>query len=223
LYDADRIRDVAGANAKSLVSEQLSLILDPDDKEVVAAAKKNGIADDWIKSAQDSPVYKLVKRWKIALPLHPEFRTLPMLFYIPPLSPVAASFEQGFYNLPEHGLFTDADNGRIPLKYLANIFAAGESGVVETALQRLWLVRMYQRAQTVGDASHEEIAAILTETQLSEGELREVFELIALPRFKDRFVMPPYHRELDIEVTENPLKHKFETGFGFNPLPGRGP
>jgi nitrate reductase beta subunit len=83
LYDADRIREVAGADVSSIVSRQLSLILDPNDREVVAAARKNGIADDWIKSAQDSPVYKLVKRWKIALPLHPEFRTLPMLFYIP--------------------------------------------------------------------------------------------------------------------------------------------
>lgn len=26
--------------------------------------------------------------WKIALPLHPEYRTMPMVWYIPPLSPI---------------------------------------------------------------------------------------------------------------------------------------
>ena len=34
----------------------------------------------------------------IALPLHPEFRTLPMLFYVPPLGPVLAKVENGVYD-----------------------------------------------------------------------------------------------------------------------------
>ncbi|MEZ5068816.1 MAG: hypothetical protein R2847_10175 [Bacteroidia bacterium] len=37
----------------------------------------NGIAESTIEAAQKSPVYKFVKVWKLALPLHPEFRTLP--------------------------------------------------------------------------------------------------------------------------------------------------
>ena len=48
-----------------------------------------------IESAQRSPVYKFVMDWKIALPPHIEFRTLPMLFYVPPMSPVMANFEDG--------------------------------------------------------------------------------------------------------------------------------
>ena len=36
-----------------------------------------------------SPVYELAVRHRVALPLHPEYRTLPMVWYIPPLSPVA--------------------------------------------------------------------------------------------------------------------------------------
>ena len=38
--------------------------------------------------AQRSPVYKLIKEYDLALPLHPEYRTMPMVWYIPPLSPV---------------------------------------------------------------------------------------------------------------------------------------
>ena len=44
-----------------------------------------------IESAQRSPVWKYVIQWKLALPLHAEYRTLPMLFYVPPLLPVMAS------------------------------------------------------------------------------------------------------------------------------------
>jgi nitrate reductase beta subunit len=51
-------------------------------------AKKDGISDGVIESAQNSPVYKFVMEWKIALPPHIEYRTLPMLFYVPPMSPV---------------------------------------------------------------------------------------------------------------------------------------
>ena len=40
------------------------------------------------------PTYKFVKKWGMALPLHSEFRTLPMLFYVPPLLPVMAVLEQ---------------------------------------------------------------------------------------------------------------------------------
>ncbi len=33
-------------------------------------------------------VYALAKVYKVALPLHPEYRTMPMVWYVPPLSPV---------------------------------------------------------------------------------------------------------------------------------------
>ena len=39
-------------------------------------------------AAQQSPVYRLIADYRVALPLHPEFRTLPMVWYVPPLSPV---------------------------------------------------------------------------------------------------------------------------------------
>jgi nitrate reductase beta subunit len=64
------------------------VLLDPFDPKVISAARSAGIPDDWIVAAQRSPVYKMVKRWRVAFPLHPEFRTLPMVFYVPPLSPV---------------------------------------------------------------------------------------------------------------------------------------
>eukprot|EP01030_Chromulinospumella_sphaerica_P034319 gene34319-biopygen8430 len=46
---------------------------------VIAEARKHGIPESWIESAQKSPVYKMAMEWKIAFPLHPEYRTLPMV------------------------------------------------------------------------------------------------------------------------------------------------
>ena len=55
--------------------------------------RRDGIADDWIEAARRSPVYAMCKRWRIALPLHPEYRTMPMVWYVPPLSPVESMVE----------------------------------------------------------------------------------------------------------------------------------
>ena len=51
--------------------------------------REQGIPHDWIEAARRSPVYALAVQHRVALPLHPEYRTLPMVWYIPPLSPVA--------------------------------------------------------------------------------------------------------------------------------------
>src|SRR5699024_12365239 len=47
-----------------------------------------GIPEDWIDAARRSPIRALIDDYKVALPLHPEYRTMPMVWYIPPLSPV---------------------------------------------------------------------------------------------------------------------------------------
>src|SRR6185312_7243245 len=97
LYDADRIEDAAKHPDEELVEAQREIILDPFDPVVIAQAREDGVEDNVIESAQRSPVYRFVKQWKIALPLHPEFRTLPMLFYVPPLLPVAGSTHDEIY------------------------------------------------------------------------------------------------------------------------------
>ena len=55
--------------------------------------------DGTLAAAQNSPAYKFVKVWKLALPLHAEYRTIAMMFYIPPLSPVVSTIEEGLIRL----------------------------------------------------------------------------------------------------------------------------
>ena len=118
LYDASRIEQVACHPDEELIDAHRSLILDPDDPAVIAAARANGVHDSVIEAAQRSPVYKFVKEWKIALPPHLEFRTLPMLFYVPPMSPVMANQTNGTVAHVSDELFHDLDAARVPMKFL---------------------------------------------------------------------------------------------------------
>ena len=44
----------------------------------------------------------------------------------------------------------------------------------------------------------------------------------ALFTFKDRFVIPPMHREQAMDMMEDPHEHREEVGFGFVGAPRRG-
>ena len=63
-----------------------------------------------------------------------------------------------------------------------------------------------------------------------ENQLRQVtgqyeeamYRLTTIPTLADRFVLPPYHREMAIEAWEDPLDHKGETGLGYVQIPIRG-
>ena len=146
LYDADKIAEVAATpNEKDLYQAQCDMFLDPNDPEVIAAARKEGIPQNWLDAAQASPVYKMAMDWKVALPLHPEYRTLPMVWYIPPLSPIQNAVEQGSVGM--NGEIPDLKSLRIPLKYLANLLTAGDEAPVIRALERMIAMRAYKRAE----------------------------------------------------------------------------
>jgi nitrate reductase beta subunit len=222
LYDADRIEEVALRRDEELVEAQRSLILDPNDREVAAAASANGVHDSVIEAARKSPVYKFVKTWKIALPPHIEYRTLPMLFYVPPLSPVMSMQKDG--KPIEHAsddLFHDIDESRVPLRFLANLFGAGHEGKVRYALRKQKAVRWYRRAVTVGDVPLDKAERMLREADSAPEEAEAIYRLSALCKFEDRFVIPPMHREEAIAMAADPLEHKHSSGFGFLSGPWR--
>jgi nitrate reductase beta subunit len=142
LYDADGIPEAMQAPNEELVDRQRELILDPFDPEVIAAARANGLSDELITTAQRSPVYRYVKEWKMALPLHPEYRTLPMLFYVPPLSPVISSTqESGAQRVEGTNLFSTLDSARLPVHYIASMLSAGNTAHVISSYQKMIAVR----------------------------------------------------------------------------------
>ncbi|GAB4370872.1 MAG: nitrate reductase subunit beta [Calditrichia bacterium] len=213
LYDADRIEEIAKAAPEKLVQLQREIILNPTDPSVVEHARSNNIHDAMIQAAQQSPVYRFVKEWELALPLHPEFRTLPMLFYVPPLLPVMGNQHNETYQSAQD-FFSSLENARIPIQYLAALFSAGNTQVVAQAYKKLIAVRLFKRAQSVGDISEEEIKKALNAGNTSPEEAEAIYQLTSLSTFKERFVIPPMAREMAIESWEDPLSRKNEAGVG---------
>jgi nitrate reductase beta subunit len=219
LYDAEIISEVASADDNNLVDSQLNMILDPFDEEVIASAKANGVADSTIKAAQDSPVYKFVKEWGIALPLHPEFRTLPMLFYVPPLLPVMASLSE--QKNKEQLDKLDPISKKWDDDWLYDTSTEELWGTIEDARFPLH-VRIHRRDKTVGDLDKENVKKALNEVNLNSDSADDIYNLTSLAKFDDRFVIPPAHREQAIEMLENTGDEKGSSGFGFIEKPARG-
>ncbi len=57
-------------------------------------------------------IWKLVDKWKVAIPLHPEYGTEPNVFYVPPMNPA---------RIDENGNL-DFSEPRIPAGYLESLF-----------------------------------------------------------------------------------------------------
>ena len=164
------------------------MILDPNDPEVLKNARQQGIPDDWLDAAQRSPVYALAKKYKVALPLHPEYRTMPMVWYIPPLSPVVDLLrDQGHDAESADVLFGAIDELRIPLEYLAELFTAGDTGEVERVLTTLAAMRAQMRNVTLGRTADESIAAAVG---MTSQEVYEMYRLLAIAKYEDRYVIP---------------------------------
>ncbi|AFM23683.1 nitrate reductase subunit beta [Desulfomonile tiedjei] len=206
LYDADRIKDVAGiADDRKVYSAHLNILLNPDDPEIISHAIEQGIPETFIHAAQRSPIYKLAVEWKLAFPPHPEFRTLPMVWYIPPLSPVANSLEY------EDETGDVLDNMRIPVKYLANLLTAGDEPPIRSALRRMIALRIYMRSLRVDGSPNLEV---LEAVGMNEIMAREMHELFAIAKYRNRYVIPTVRRE----TAGNLYSVQGNTGF---PLPDK--
>jgi len=223
LYDADKIESTASRPDDELVDAHRDMILDPSDPEVIREARRCGVHDSVIASAQQSPVYKFVKTWGLALPLHVEYRTLPMLFYVPPLLPILASQTEGRYDTSSTELFGALDQQRLPIAYLARLFSAGNESKVRYSLKKMMAVRYLRRLITVGDQVPEQVTRILAEADCTPEEADAIYRLTSLPTFDERFVIPPSHREEAIEALNDPLEFKGFTGIGLRQSVERAP
>ena len=207
LYDADRIAEAAATPEEAdLYEAQLSVFLDPFDPKVQAQAAADGIAHSWIEAAKKSPVWKMAMDWKVAFPLHPEYRTLPMVWYVPPLSPIQSAAEKGQIDL--EGDMPDVRSLRIPVKYLANMLTAGKEEPVILALERMMAMRAYMRSKTVDGVIDEGVAA---RVGLSTAQIDDMYRTMAIANYEDRFVIPTAHRE----NSEDALDLRGSCGFSF--------
>jgi nitrate reductase / nitrite oxidoreductase, beta subunit len=200
LYDADRVKEAASVeDPKDLYESQLSVFLDPFDPDVIEEARKEGINEEWIKAAQDSPVYKMAIKWKIALPLHPEYRTLPMVWYVPPLSPIMNHITNED-ELSTDGYIPAVDQMRIPMEYLASILSAGDTEVIRNVLLKLTAMRVHMRAKSVGGIDELKHSQLLKDAGLTVDMTEDMARLLAVSKYNERFVIPTGRREMEEDL-----------------------
>ncbi len=217
LYDADKISDSASTpNEQNLYQSQMDIFLDPNDPEVIRQARLDGINENWLIAAKKSPVYKMAIEWKIAFPIHPEYRTLPMMWYVPPLSPVQSQIDQG--NLPTEadGVIPKSEALRFPLQYLANLLTAGDQAPVLSSINRLLAMRSNQRSKSVDGKSNPEL---LKGVGLTEQQSDDMYQMLGIANYNDRFVIPTGHEEL---AHEDPYALQGQNGFSAGNISSQG-
>lgn len=213
LYDADAVTAAAATpDPKDLYEAQLGLLLDPDDPDVQRAAIRDGIPPDWLDAARRSPVYALAKVHRVALPLHPEYRTMPMVWYIPPLSPVVDALRETGHDAEDAGaLFGALDALRIPIEYLAELFTAGDVAPVRAALETLAAMRSYMRDHNLDRPTDPSIPAAVG---MSEESMLALYRLLAIAKYEDRYVIPQAHAETGRQLEELACSLDYEGGPG---------
>jgi nitrate reductase beta subunit len=217
LYDADKVLEAASVTDEhDLLEAQRGVFCDPHDPEVIREAERAGIPRDWIEAAQRSPIWALISTYKVALPLHPEYRTMPMVWYIPPLSPVVdAVAETGEDGEAKGNLFAAIDQLRIPVEYLAELFTAGDTVPVTGVLKKLAAMRSYMRDINMGRDADPSIPEAVG---MTEQEMLDMYRLLAIAKYEERYVIPAAHAEaahgLEELATECSLDYEGGPGMG---------
>ena len=129
-----------------------------------------------------------------------------MVWYVPPLSPISAAANAG--QVGTNGEIPDVHQLRIPVKYLANLLTAGDTVPVVRALERMLAMRAYQREKHVDGRIN---VAALQQVGISQAEVEDMYHVMAIANYEDRFVIPTSHRE----YAENTFDMRGGCGFTF--------
>lgn len=207
LYNADKISEAASTkNVQDLYEKQLDLFLNPNDPKIINEALNQGISKNWLDAAQKSPIYKMVVEWKVALPLHPEYRTLPMVWYIPPLSPINNTIDPSA--IGKNGIFPEITDLRIPIKYLANLLTGGNEKPVITSLKKIMAMRVYMRDKLINNVDN---LTVLNDANTNIDEINDMYKYMAISNYEDRFVIPTANRNY---MNGDAFAYRSGVGFG---------
>jgi nitrate reductase beta subunit len=108
------------------------------------------------------------------------------------------------------------------MRYMASLFSAGDEAEIVAVYRKLLSVRIYKRAQSVGDISMETAEKALEEAQLTPKDVEDIFYLTALAGADERMVVPPFLREQVIELGIDTQAFQEQRGVGTLYWPTRG-
>lgn len=122
--------------------------------------------------------------------------------------------------------FSHLDKARLPMRYLAALFSAGNEEIIHTVMKRQMAVRYFKRAQEVDDVDPEKVKRVLREAHITPEIAEAIYRMTALGNMENRYVMPPIQREEAIEGDNHngcaPEACKGCSGFGSAQAPRRG-
>ena len=158
LYDADRVLEAASIEDEhELLEAQRRSSSTRTTPRWSRGARPRASREDWIEAARRSPIYELISEYKVALPLHPEYRTMPMVWYIPPLSPVVDVLADSGNDGEDAGQHVRRDRqaahpGRVPGRAVHR----RRHEPVEASLRKLAAMRSYMRDINLGERTERE-------------------------------------------------------------------
>ena len=141
---------------------------------------------------------------------------MPMVWYIPPLSPVVDVVTDTGYDAEDTtNLFAAIDALRIPVEYLAELFTAGDVKPVDRVLKKLAAMRSYMRDINLG---RDPDASIPAAVGMTEEDMHDMYRLLAIAKYDERYVIPAAHAEqahsLEELATECSLNYDGGPGMG---------
>lgn len=83
--------------------------------------------------------------------------------------------------------------------------------MVKGALQRMAMMRSYMRAESSG-AEYDD--SRLERVGLTTQQVKEMYRLLAIAKYEDRFVIPTSHKEQHLDVYRSQGFEGFESGCG---------
>lgn len=136
-----------------------------------------------------------------------------MVWYVPPLSPIVGALETDGYEADPDDVFPAIEAMRIPVEYLANLLSAGDSEVIRGVLRRLAAMRGHMRKREVLGERDEQIA---TAAGMTVQDVEDMYRLLAIGKYEDRYVIPKAHAEL----ADRLLEQQGACGLDFEGGPG---
>ncbi len=93
----------------------------------------------WVGFLEDEegPVFKLVRKWKVALPLRPDLGTEPNVYYVPPLAPAPVDSDGE----------VQWEGSRIPVEYLRHLFGPDVERALAVIAEERQKARLGQRSE----------------------------------------------------------------------------
>src|SRR5262249_24193495 len=143
-----------------------------------------------------------------------------MVWYIPPLSPVVDVLrDTGHDAEAAPNLFGAIDALRIPLSYLAGLFTAREVGPVRDVLARLAAMRQFMRDVNLG---REPDVSIPAAVGMPPADVEDMYRLLALAKYDERYVIPPAHAELGDAASQAHQLEELACSLDYENGPGMG-